>query len=295
MRLALQHGMAKQTFQQGFPGAKHAIDDSMSVRLQAGSKVQVAAKAGWAAKGALYITLGVLALMAAFGEGGQTAGGQGVLQWVAQQSFGTVLLMLSGIGFSCYALWRFIQAIIDPESHKSEAVGTLKRIGWAASGLVHAGLAFASFQLATGSGSGGQDKQMWLSKALAQEWGPYFIGALAVFVIGVGLYQFKKAIKLGFMDDVNTGKMTAKEEKTFRIAGRLGLASRGVVFPIIGYFLMKSAIEANASAAQGAGVGGALDKIAEAGMLPLAIVAFGLVAYGVLQLFFVRYRNVSAA
>ncbi len=294
MPLAPYRRMAKQTFQRGYPGARPAIDNSMSVHIKAGDKVTTAAKAGWAAKGGLYVTLGVLALMAAFGAGGGTAGGQDVLQWVAQQSFGTILLGLAGIGFSCYALWRFVQAIIDPESHKSATIGTLKRVGWTLSGVVHAALAYAAFQLASGTGSGGQ-KQMWMSQVLSESWGPYLVGGLAVFVIGVGLYQFKKAFKLGFMRDVNTAEMTHKEEKTFRLAGRVGLSARGVVFPIIGYYLMKAAVEANAAAAQGAGVGGALDKIAAAGTLPLAIVAFGLAAYGVLQLFFVRYRDVSAA
>ncbi|MFW5741414.1 MAG: DUF1206 domain-containing protein, partial [Myxococcota bacterium] len=90
---------------------------------------------------------------------------------------------------------------------------------------------------------------------------------------------------------VDTASMSHKEQKTFRFVGRVGLAARGVVFPIIGYFLVKSAV--NASPGTAKGVEGALEQIAQAGVIPLAIVAAGLAAYGVLQFFFAKYRHVS--
>jgi hypothetical protein len=82
----------------------------MAARHQ--DRIQTAAKVGWATKGGLYITLGTLALMAAFGSGGQLSGGGGVIEWLAQQAFGNVLLVLAGIGFTCYAIWRVIQVIV---------------------------------------------------------------------------------------------------------------------------------------------------------------------------------------
>lgn len=289
--------MANQSLRQAYAGARRpVIDDSLSVRIQANDKLQLAAKAGWAAKGCLYVTLGVLALLAALGSGGKTADSAGVLQWVAEQSFGTILLVAAGAGFCCYAVWRFMQALIDPESHSSSWMRVIKRSAWIASGIAHIGLGFAAFELAFGDfSSGGEGKQIWLSKALSQPWGPYFVGGLAIALMLVGLYQFKEAWKLGFMKNVNTSKMSVKEEKAFRRVGRVGLAARGVVFPVIGYFLLRAAVEANAALAEGASVGGALDAIAASGALPLALVSAGLIAYGVLQLFFARYRNVPAA
>ncbi len=252
-------------------------------------KIEMAAKAGWIAKGALYLTLGVLALLAAIGSGGAITGSEGVLQWVAGMPFGTVLLVLAGIGLACYALWRFAQAIVDPEVHKDKKEMIAKRIGWTLSGAMHVALSVAAFQLVAGR-SGGSSKQTWLAQILSSGFGAFVIGVLGVVAIAFGLYQFKKAVDLAFLQDMDTHAMSPKERKTLRLVGRLGLAARGVVFPIIGYFLLEAAVESDPSEA--AGVGGALGEIAEAGWFLLALVAIGLAAYGVLQLFFAKYRHV---
>lgn len=254
-------------------------------------KLQLAAKLGWLAKGALYITLGALAVVAAFGQGGAVEDGKGVLSWVASQPFGTFLLAAAGVGFICYALWRVVQVIFDPERHHSNKEMIAKRLGWAASAVTHGALAVAAFQLIVGEQ--GQSQKMWLSEVLRHDWGPWLVGALGAFVIGVGFYQFKKAKDLAFMDDVNTRQMSHKETNVFRLVGRFGFAARGVVFPIIGYFLIEAAVTASPSQAKD--VGGALMEIGEAGMIPLAIVALGLAAYGVAQLFFAKYRRVNVS
>jgi len=253
--------------------------------------LQASATAGWAAKGALYVTLGVLAVMAAVGSGGKVSGGKGILDWVAGQPFGQVLLVLAGVGFAGYALWRLAMAALDPEYHSSTKKMVAKRIGWAASGAAHISLAVAAFQLLNGGSSGGSQRRMWLDEALRESWGPWLVGAIGLFIVGVGLYQFKKAFELGFMDDVKTHEMSSAERSVLKKVGRIGLAARGVVFPIIGGFLVKAAIEADPSEAKG--VGGALGALAQAGTVWLIIVALGLAAYGVLNLFFAKYRTVD--
>lgn len=253
-------------------------------------QIEKAAKAGWFSKGSLYVTLGVLAIMAAVGTGGSISGSKGVLAWVSGQFFGQFLLGVAGVGFAAYALWRFVQAAVNPEQHKSKKRMVIKRIGWAMSGVVHVSLSVAAFQM-LGGGSSGQGKKVWIDQALSESWGPFLVGALGVFVIGVGLYQFKKAAELGFMDDVEVARMSPKETKLLRAVGRAGHAARGVIFPIIGYFLLQAAIQSNAGQAKG--VGGALHTIAEAGWFWLALVAAGLVAYGVMNLLYARYRGVD--
>lgn len=255
------------------------------------SKFQTLAKVGWAAKGALYVTLGALAVMAAVGEGGSLLGSKGVLQWLAGQAFGRILLITAGIGFSAYSLWRFAQAITDPEQHKDTKSMVAKRLGWTASGVMHASLAVAAFQMFAGQGSG-EGKQIWISKMMAAgSWGVVLVGALGLIAIGVGLYQFKRAAELGFMKDLNANEMSSGERKAIKIVGRVGHSARGVVFPIIGYFLLMAAFNHNASQAKG--VGGALSELGQTSWIALAVIAAGLAAYGVLNLFYARYRRAT--
>ena len=76
---------------------------------------------------------------------------------------------------------------------------------------------------------------------------------------------------------------------------RLGMAARGVVFGIIGVFLVIAARHANP--AQARGVGGALHTLRQQpyGAALLAVVALGLIAYGCYQFILARYRRIEAA
>src|SRR5690606_12620929 len=66
--------------------------------------VEKLARAGYAAKGVLYVTIGSLALMLAVGEGGQTAGSRDALAMLGQQPFGQILLFVMAVGLAGYAL-----------------------------------------------------------------------------------------------------------------------------------------------------------------------------------------------
>ena len=93
--------------------------------------VRPLARAGYAAKGVLYITIGILAAMAAFGGGGDgaTTGSKGAIRAIQEQPFGQVLLVLLTVGLAGYALWRFVQAILDPEGEGTDAKGAASSRG----------------------------------------------------------------------------------------------------------------------------------------------------------------------
>ena len=75
--------------------------------------------------------------------------------------------------------------------------------------------------------------------------------------------------------------------------GRVGYAALGIVFIEIGVFLVVAALRHDPNQAQG--LGGALRVMEQQpfGRLLLAIVALGLVAYGVYSVASARYRRVG--
>jgi hypothetical protein len=75
---------------------------------------------------------------------------------------------------------------------------------------------------------------------------------------------------------------------------RFGLAARGVVFAIVGTFLVVAAYHEDSGEARG--VGGALHVLEEQtyGRWLLGAVALGLVAYGAYQFILARYRRIEA-
>lgn len=262
-------------------------------RGNAGPWIERLARAGFATKGIVYGIIGVLALMAAFGQGGQLGGSQSAIRTIGSQPFGTALLILAGIGLAGYALWRFIQGGLDPEHEGSDGKGIAKRIGFVGSGLMHAALAIAAFQLATGAGGGGS-QQTYLAQMMDSTFGRVVIGLVGLGIIGAGLYQLYKAYTAKFQRVLRTGEMSAAERKWSVRLGRIGLAARGVVFPIIGYFVLRAAIEYSPGTARD--IGGALATLgAQAyGTILLIVVSAGLVAYGAYQLVMARYRRFPA-
>ncbi|HEX8151415.1 MAG TPA: DUF1206 domain-containing protein, partial [Pyrinomonadaceae bacterium] len=74
-------------------------------------------------------------------------------------------------------------------------------------------------------------------------------------------------------------------------AGQVGLTARGVVFGIIGAFLIQAALHARAHEARG--LGGALLALEQSPYGPwlLGAVALGLVIYGLYMFVEARYRR----
>ena len=74
---------------------------------------------------------------------------------------------------------------------------------------------------------------------------------------------------------------------------RFGIAARGVVFALIGFFLSRAALRHDPSEA--GGVAQSLRTLAHTGRWPFVVVALGLIAYGVYELVNARYRNIRVA
>lgn len=71
------------------------------------------ARAGLTAKGVVYVLLGALSFMAAFGINGkssQNTSKSGVFDFIHDQPGGILLLWIIIAGLFCYVVWRMIQA-----------------------------------------------------------------------------------------------------------------------------------------------------------------------------------------
>lgn len=250
------------------------------------------ARLGYAAKGVVYMIVGILAVQAAFGTGGETTGSEGALRALADQPFGQALLWLLGIGLLCYAVWRFIQAGLDPDRKGTDASGIASRVGYAASGVIHGGLAFYAFGIATGNGGGGGGStQTMTAKVLATPFGAWLVGLAGLAVLAYGLKAAHSAYTRRYRRKVPFGSLDARARTWVDRAGRLGLSARAVVFALIGVFLIKAAVQSDASEARG--LEGALDTLAGQPYGPwlLGLVAIGLACYGFYSLVQARYRS----
>ncbi|HEV2707689.1 MAG TPA: DUF1206 domain-containing protein [Pyrinomonadaceae bacterium] len=252
------------------------------------------ARFGYAAKGVVYIVVGILALLADFGEGGDLTDTRGAMRTIELQPFGKIILSVVAAGLGAYVLWRWVQAAADADNKGSDAKGLAIRTGYFFSGLVYAGLAFSAVRIVVDASGDdrGNTIQRWSGLFMTLPFGYLLVGFVGLCVIIFGLYQIYKGYKAKFMKRIKLHEMSRRERWTL-LSGRFGYAARGVVFCIVGSFLLQAAYHFNPSEAKG--LDGVLQTLPRQtfGTLLLAIIAIGLIAYGLFALVEARYRRIA--
>ena len=254
------------------------------------------ARVGFAAKAVLYTVVGVLALQAAFGNGGETTGSQGALQTLVRQPFGPVALVVIAAGLFGYAAWRVIEAVMDPERRGNGAKGIALRASFAARGLFHGALGVQAVRVASGAGrSNSQGAETWTARMLDAPFGPWLVVAAGAGIVGYGLYQLYRAWVAKLSRQLDLSSLTQDAGSWVVKVCRVGIAARGIVFVVIGAMLARAGYAH--SAEQAADTGEALAVIGNQPFGPwlLAGVAVGMIAYGVYEIVQARYRVIRPA
>jgi hypothetical protein len=264
--------------------------------------VKLLARAGFASRAVLSCTIGILAALAAFGDGdGKTTDSKGALRELHDRpfgSFGQVLLAIVAVGLFGYALWLFVQAFLDPERPARPNKGRpFMRVGWFTAGALHVTLGIYAIGLVTGKalGSAEDGTKSWTARLLGWDGiGPALVGGLGLIVIGLAMWDLYKAVKAKLDRHLDLSRLGRATRKVVVDLARFGLAARAVVFALIGSALVMAAVRANPYEAKGLGETLARIRGWSFGWVLLAIVAIGFIAYGVYQLVEARYRRIHA-
>lgn len=271
-------------------------------RAATGPAMTRLARLGYAIKGVVYIVIGFLAFLLATGHGGSATDQTGALKAIYDsplgEGFGRVLMVIVTIGLFAFALWSLIQALFDTEGKGRKAKGILARVGYAVVGISYGLLGYGAYQIAT---TGNSSKN---STASAQNWTGLLLqkpaGVLLVIIVGlvvlvVAAMMFYRAYKASFRKYLNLSTLSARTRQAVIRTSRLGHAAIGVVFTIIGIFLIVAAVKNNPQDARG--LDGALSTLMQQPFGPwlLGLIALGLIAYGLYSFVEARYRQLGSA
>ena len=94
------------------------------------SRLEPLARLGYAARGVVNLLIGLLALLAAFGQGGGATGSKGALQTLLFQPLGNFFLAVVALGLFGFALWRLFQSLLDADGLGRTPRATVVRLGW---------------------------------------------------------------------------------------------------------------------------------------------------------------------
>lgn len=254
------------------------------------------ARTGLAARGVIYLIIGVLALLIAFGRTDKKAESGGALQAIAEKPGGTFALWLMALGFVGLALWRFAEVAFGqagPDGDKAT-----KRLLSLGRGVFYSSLLFTTITYALGVGSHkssdskSKDTTGRAMKDLPGGQWIVMIAGLILIGIAVGM-AYRAAVRKKFMEKLNTGEMSPRTRKGVETLGGIGRSARAFVFVVGGVFLTYAGLTFDPGKARG--VDGTLRELRDtpAGVSLLVVVALGLAVFGAYSFCEARWRRVT--
>ena len=247
-----------------------------------------AARFGYYAKGFTYILIAMLAMQAATGNG-NAGSTHGALQSLDGAAFGNVMLLAVAAGLGSYALWKFYILIVDPEDdgwgHRLTALFVcFTNLGFAAE-------AFSLSLALGGPRTEGDPARHWSAIVMQHPAGRYAVGFAGLCVAAYGVSQLVRAIRRKVDVMLRKMKMAPDTKRWVILACKFGIAARGVVFLLLGWFLVLAGLQTDASEARD--FGHTLDQIRQQpmGRTLLFVVAAGLLAYAAYQMLRARYQR----
>lgn len=251
-------------------------------------------RGGFVARGITYGVIGGLALAIALGAGkaGATPNQQGALALIAQSPLGRPALVLICAGLLAYALWKLTQGAFGygPEGGGSRELKD--RVGNFAGGVAYVVFFVVAIRVLLGSGGNSSGEPRRASGGvLSWPGGEVIVGGAGLILILISLYQLYDALRGQFLNDSKAGQMNRSERRVFLGLGRVGLSARALVFALIGYFLLRTAIDYNPASATG--VDGALARLHHQPLGPwlVGLVGLGLLTFATFSMFEARYRR----
>lgn len=246
------------------------------------------ARVGLIAKGIVYVALGLLAFMAAFEIGGQKdtdATNTGVFNLIKDAPGGTLLLALLIAGLVCYSIWRIVQAVT-----RNREVKWIKRLRYLFSALAYLSVAYTALRILLHTYQNNGDRNQAMAARLLQTaYGKWLVGALALVMAGIGIYQIWYGLSEKYKKHVQ--RLNTAHHSILLYSGKVGYVARGVVWLVVAYLLLQAGLHADAGAAGGSGEAFLFIERIPFGSYLLGATGIGLMAYGVFNFVRARYES----
>lgn len=250
------------------------------------------ARWGYATRGVVYLIIGAIALSSALNGGGKTPDSSHALTTLLEQPFGRIMLGAVAVGLVGHVLWRLAQALLNADDRKNDAKGLVARASQFASALAHIALAYGAVRMALGQGSsgGGESEKTAVAWLMEQPFGAIAVGLVGALVIAAGVVQIKRGIQRDYEDWI---QLPGDKATMLRPVCTYGLVARGVVFLIVGGFLVYAGW--TVSPDQAGSLADALDWVRGLpfGQILFGLVALGLFAFGAYSIIEGIYRRVG--
>lgn len=271
------------------------VEEVGEIKEEARPWVSKVARFGYVADGAVYLLVGLLALDASLGSRGADVDREQAMRAVVTEPLGRLLLVFIALGLVGYALGHFLMAARSPSKEKKTGLHNIvNRVAHVVNATVHISLALVAAQLGLRLGpttSDGRTPQDWTRQLLEVPAGQALVIAIGLGFVGLAFYEFYKAYSANFREVLKLEQMSATQERVMIWIGRAGYIVRGVIYGLMGVFLIEASWTFNPEEARGLGRTLATIASQDYGLYLLAATALGLILFGVYVILLGRYRD----
>jgi hypothetical protein len=258
------------------------------VRKDTEAWIEPVGRIGLATQGVLYAVVGLLALQVAAGHNDQ-ADQRGAIAAISDQPFGRFLLLVLTIGLALHCCWRLVLAARGTPGDDG-AKQWAKRLAELGRGVLYGAFTVVAAKLLVGSsdsgdgGGGGSEQRQAVGTVLDWPGGEFLVTAVGIAVIGTGVWHASKAVTRKFVDNLDLSGRSETTRKVIVVLGSIGYLARGLVFGMVGWFLIEAAVDDDPNHT------GGLDKalkrlaISDHGAALLRLVAAGLILFGIYRI-----------
>jgi hypothetical protein len=259
-------------------------------QVKSSGTVEALARLGLAARGVVWLVIGLLALNVLLGEQ-EEADKDGALRAIADKPLGEVLLIVLAVGFAGYAAWRLLSAAVGYQDEDgAKRVG--KRLLALGKGLLYAALAVSTVRF-LGNQDAKRDKtSSTTAEVMSHDGGRTLVGGVGVVIVAIGLGLAVRAVLAKHEKKIEQWRVPDKLPVV--AIGTAGLVGRGLVIALLGGFLLRAAVEFDPREAKG--LDAALQTLRDASFGPalLALAVAALLSYALWSFVEAAFRKTDS-
>ena len=241
----------------------------------------------------VHLVLGWLAVQLALGDREGSASTSGAVEKLSQQPFGGVLVWAVAVGMFLLVVWQAIEAVVGHEDEDDDKTKIRKKVTSGAKAVLYAVIGVSAVRAATGSSSGGGEKQTdsMTAELMDLPGGQVLVGLVAIGILVVAGFLVHRGVTDGFLKKLDGGGRGGKDGAAYTWAGRVGYVAKGLALAVVGVLFGYAAITHESK--KGGGLDQALSKVLDQPFGPALVAAMGVgfACYGVFCFAWARHFN----